>query len=131
MDKANLSCTYCNNSGSHITQASRKKEAGDKKKKSPAASPHRERSQSPAGGHRSQTQATALSTNSATVRHTLNRVTLTYHKDVRDKADTVKNTIKSSGNLRKLIAKLSALRTGKTSKETITLDSGASTLCRS
>ena len=121
VDKANLSCTFCQNTGSHNTQACRKKEAGDKKK-SPAASPHTERSQSPAGRHRSQTPGTALSTNSAIVRHTLNRVTVSHHKDVRDKA----YTIKSSGNLRKLIAKLSALRTGKTSKETITLDSGAS-----
>ena len=94
-------------------------------KKLPAASPYRERSQSPAGGQRSQTPATALNTNSAIVRHSLNRVTVSHHKDVRDKACTI-NTIKSSGNLRKLIAKLSALRTGKTSKETITLDSGAS-----
>ena len=125
VDKANLSCTFCQNTGSHNMQACRKKEVGDKKKKSPAASPHRERSQSPAGGHRSQTPATALSTNSAIVKHTLNRVTISHHKDVIDKAYTI-NTIKSSGNLRKLIAKLSALRTGKTSKETKTLDYGAS-----
>ena len=125
VDMANLSCSFCQNTGSHNTQACRKKEAGDKKKKSPAASPHRERSQSPAGGQRSQTPATALSTNSAIVRHSLNRVSVSHHKDVRDKAYTI-NTIKSSGNLRKLITKLSALRTGKTSKETITLDSGAS-----
>ena len=39
---------------------------------------------------------------------------------------TVNNTVRSTGNLRKLIAKLSALRTGKNFKETITLDSGAS-----
>ena len=57
VDKANLSCTFCQNTGSHNTQACRKKEAGDKKKKSPVASPHRERSQSPAGGRRSQTPA--------------------------------------------------------------------------
>ena len=90
------------------------------------ASPHRARSQSPSGGRRSQTPAAALSTNSDTVRHNLNRVTITYHKDVKDMSYTVNNTVKSSGNLRKLIAKLSALRTGKTCKDTISLDSGAS-----
>ena len=126
MEKANLTCTFCGNTGSHNTQACRKKEAGEKNKKSPAASPHRARSQSPSGGRRSQTPAAALSTNSATIRHNLNRVTITYHKDVKDMSYTVNNTVKSSGNLRKLIAKLSALRTGKTCKETITLDSGAS-----
>ena len=78
------------------------------------------------GGRRSQTPAAALSTNSATVRHNLNRVNITYHKDVKNMSYTVNNTVKSSGNLRKLITKLSALRTGKTFKETITLDSGAS-----
>ena len=52
-------------------------------------------------------------------------MTVTYHKDVKDTAYTVNNTVKSSGKLRKLIVKLSALRTGKTCKETITLDSGA------
>ena len=117
---------FCSNTGSHNTQACRKKEAGEKSKKSPESSPHRARSQSPTGGRRSQTPAAALSTNSATVRHNLNRVNITYHKDVKNMSYTVNNTVKSSGNLRKLIAKLSALRTGKTYKETITLDSGAS-----
>ena len=121
MEKVNLSCTFCGNTGSHNTQACRKKEAREKNKKSPATSPHRVRSQSPSGRRRSQTPSAALSTNSATVRHNLNRVTVTYHKDVKDMSYTVNNTVKSSGNLRKLIAKLSALRTGKTCKETITL----------
>ena len=127
VEKANLSCTFCSNTGSHNTQACRKKEAGEKSKKSPESSPHRARSQSPTGGRRSQTPAAALSTNSATVRHNLNRVNITYHKDVKNMSYTVNNTVKSSGNLRKLIAKLSALRIRrKTFKETITLDSGAS-----
>ena len=109
-----------------IPRLAEKKEAVEKNKKLPAASPHRARSQSPSRGRRSQTPAAALSTNSATIRHNLNRVTVTYHKDVKDTAYTVNNTVKSSGKLRKLIAKLSALRTGKTCKETITLDSGTS-----
>ena len=122
VEKSALTCSHCQNSGSHNTAACRKKE-GDKKKKSPASSPHRERSQSPAGGGHSQTPATVLSTNSAIVRHSLNRVGVKYHKDVKDKAYTV-NSLKSG--LRKLIAKMSAARTGRTSKETITLNSGAS-----
>ena len=113
VEKANLTCTFCGNTGSHNTQACRKKEAGEKNKKSPAASPHRARSQYPSGRRRSQTPEAALSTNSATIRHNLNRVTVTYHKDIKDTAYTVNNTVKSSGKLRKLIAKLSALRNGK------------------
>ena len=58
----------------HTTWPACRKKDGDKPKpKSPVASPHRERSQSPAGGKRSQTPAAgALSTNNATVRHSLN-----------------------------------------------------------
>ena len=106
VEKANLTCTFCGNTSSHNTQACRKKEVGEKNKKSPAAFPHRARSQSPSGGCRSQTPAAALSTNSATIRHNLNRVTVTYDKHVRDTAYTINNTVKSSGKLRKLIAKL-------------------------
>ena len=126
VEKSALACSFCQNTNSHNTAACRKKDA-EKKKKSPASSPHRERSQSPAGGRHSQTPATALSTNSAIVRHNLNRVGVKYHKDVENKSFTM-NSLKSSGKLRKLTAKMSAARTGRTSKETITLDSGASCL---
>ena len=121
VEKSALTCSHCQNSGSHNTAACRKKDA-KKKKKSPASSPHRERSQSPAGGRYSQTPATVLSTNSTIVRHSLNCVGVKYHKDVENKSYTI-NSLKSSDKLRKLIAKMSAARTGRTSKETITLDS--------
>ena len=87
----------------------------------------KERPQSPAGGKRSQTPAaTALISNTTTFRHTLNRVSIKIHKmDVRDKTFKVNSSKGASGKLRTIIAKMSAAQTGKTSKERITLDMGA------
>ena len=126
IEKSTLSCTHCNSTSSHNTAACRKKD-GVKKQKSPLSSPHRDRSQSPAGGKRSPTPAAAaLKSNSATIKHTLNRVSVKFRQmEVKNQSFKVNSSLSSAnGSLRTMIAKMSSARTGKTSKERITLNTG-------
>ena len=128
VEKSTLSCTHCNSMSSHNTAACRKKDRVKKKQKSPSSSPHRDRFQSPAAGKRSPTPAAAaLKSNSATIKHTLNRVSIKFRQmDVKNQSFKVNSSFSSTnGSLRTMIAKMSSARTGKTSKERITLDMGA------